>query len=284
MVLSQQSYFLNIAQCTDCGGPLQIEAASIFCAHCSRIFAVSEGILDMRPLGSLPIPVPYDDPDYIKLQAFIPRMTNFTYNSKIALLIHDPGHRAIEKLSRSQASVTVDIGCGYAYHRHFIPTSNYYIGLDSDFSSLSEGQNKLPKDRTFLIFGCAERLPFRPAAVEKIVAIYTLEHFFYLDAALREVKRVLKKNGEFLVSIPTEGGLSWSLGRRILISIRFRDLDFDYFKAIKIEHCNNAKAVLAGVKKYFHIDKIRYFPFRVPVINMNLLISFRATPLGNMDL
>lgn len=277
---SSKSYFLNIAQCTDCGGSLQSEADGISCIKCKRTFRTSKGIWDMRPSENpLPTPSIYSDPDHIKMQTFIKRMAHFTYSNKTASSLHNIGHTMVEELSQDRSKITLEIGCGNAYHRKFISKDSFYIGLDYDHLSLSEGRKNLEMGPACLILGHAEKLPFCSNSISKVVTIYMLEHVYYLENVLEEVKRVLKKDGEFLVSIPAEGGLSWSLGRRFLLAWKFRDLNFDYLKAMKIEHCNSAHKIIHSINKYFQINKISYSPFRIHIIDLNLIISFRATPL-----
>jgi ubiquinone/menaquinone biosynthesis C-methylase UbiE len=51
--------------------------------------------------------------------------------------------------------------------------------------------------------GSGYRLPYPPESFDIVLAAYSMEYFEDLNKVLREIKRVLKKNGRFVFSIPT---------------------------------------------------------------------------------
>ena len=55
----------------------------------------------------------------------------------------------------------------------------------------------------------------RTRSFDRALAIHVLEHLPDLPAALAEIHRLLKPAGRFVVVIPCEGGLAYSLARRI---------------------------------------------------------------------
>jgi SAM-dependent methyltransferase len=52
------------------------------------------------------------------------------------------------------------------------------------------------------VTGDAARLPFADATFHAVIANHTFEHFDDLDTVLREVRRVLARNGALFVSVP----------------------------------------------------------------------------------
>ncbi|MEK9970349.1 MAG: methyltransferase domain-containing protein, partial [Ferrovibrio sp.] len=92
-----------------------------------------------------------------------------------------------------------------------------------------------------LIRGDVLSMPFKSGRIERATSIYALEHLFYLEDALSEIRRVLAAEAKFLVGIPCEGGLAWTLGRKLTseraMSKRY---NVDYRKYIALEHCNSA--------------------------------------------
>ncbi len=62
---------------------------------------------------------------------------------------------------------------------------------------------------------CQQRMPFEDGSFDRALAIHVLEHLPNLPAALAEIRRLLKPTGRFVVVIPCEGGLAYSLARRV---------------------------------------------------------------------
>lgn len=54
----------------------------------------------------------------------------------------------------------------------------------------------------------ASRLPFRDAVFSAVISNHSLEHFDDLDAALREIGRVTRKDGALFVSVPDASTLT----------------------------------------------------------------------------
>jgi SAM-dependent methyltransferase len=96
----------------------------------------------------------------------------------------------------------LDIGCGPQpvplYLQHYAPDRVY--GLDP-ISTADE--------HPFHFYqGVAEFLPWNDASFDVVIAATSLDHVLFLDKALREIHRVLKKDGEFLVWVAFVAGSS----------------------------------------------------------------------------
>ncbi len=117
--------------------------------------------------------------------------------------------------------------------------------------------------------------PFKDESFQTIFCIAALEHIFYLEAFIQSIERILAKEGDFYVLIPTQGGLTWSLLQN-LSALKFsKQLDINYKKVIEKEHCNNAITVENALHKYFIVDHSRTVPFRTGGYNFNLVKLFR---------
>ena len=67
-----------------------------------------------------------------------------------------------------------------------------------------------------IVGDCQTRLPFEDGSFDRYLAIHVLEHLPNLPACIAEAWRLLDKDrGQFLAVIPCEGGLAYSLARRI---------------------------------------------------------------------
>jgi len=98
----------------------------------------------------------------------------------------------VKLLEKAPESFTLDLGCNDG---PFKPHIKRYVGLD--IASACLGRFKAPA-----LQGIAQNLPFRENVFDRILASEVLEHIWDRDQVLRECRRVLKQNGEIIVSVP----------------------------------------------------------------------------------
>lgn len=105
-----------------------------------------------------------------------------------------------------QDPTVLEVGCGAGHVLHEInnkfKTKNL-IGLDplDDWRDLA---SKRLNGKVKLIKGFAEDLPFKNESIDCLVCSEVLEHIIDPSIALDEFKRVLKKDGIMIISIPNE--------------------------------------------------------------------------------
>jgi hypothetical protein len=90
-----------------------------------------------------------------------------------------------------------------------------------------------------------------------------------------ETSRILNDQGRLYMGLPTEGGLGWTLGRKIAMEplYRFR-YDIDYPAYMRVEHCNTYWEVVRKMRAEFICEKERYFPFSfLPFASINATVS-----------
>ena len=108
--------------------------------------------------------------------------------------------------------------------------------------------------------------------------------FRSLPSFLTEAYRLLnKQTGRLLVVIPCEGGLGYSLGRRIMSKRIFeRRYNLSYEPFIAAEHVNKAHEIPKELKRLFAPENTCFFPLRVPSVQLNLCIglTLKPRPLG----
>ena len=121
---------------------------------------------------------------------------------------------------------------------------------------------------------CQARLPFDDASFDRALAIHVLEHLPDLPAALAEIHRLLKPGGRFVVVIPCEGGLAYSLARRVSAQRIFeKRYGMSYRFFIESEHINLPAEILQELRPLFSVRRRRYFPLVVPLTTPNLVIG-----------
>jgi len=193
------------------------------------------------------------------------KIFSYFYQQPILRLIQNSGHKIVSKLCQGPA---LEIGCGKGELFKF---KRDLVGLDINEEFLAEAKEKYPHNQ--FIPGDVYKLPFEANSQKNIIAIYLLEHLKDLSPALREIKRVLRNNGKFYFSIPTEGGWLWNTGRRFTSQRHFTKMGVDYKRLIKEEHCNTADKILFFLYYHFNIEELIYWPFKIPSINLNLTIT-----------
>ncbi|MCX6775810.1 MAG: class I SAM-dependent methyltransferase [Candidatus Micrarchaeota archaeon] len=114
------------------------------------------------------------------------------------------------KLSRyipREDAVILDFGCGNGEIIKEMMVLNpkaKYIGLDVSKKALSVASAKLPKAE-FQLIEDGGRFPLKSASVDFIFASEVIEHIYDTENAFSEIARVLRPNGEVLLTTPYHG-------------------------------------------------------------------------------
>jgi SAM-dependent methyltransferase len=125
-------------------------------------------------------------------------------------------------------------------------------------------------------------VPFADSSFDRVIAVHVLEHLANLPATIEEVWRVLKPQGRFVVVIPCEGGLAYSLGRNLSVRRIFRrrfglNSALSYSEMIHWDHINTAREVLGELRTRFLVRHSRFFPLLVPLVDTNLCIGLELS-------
>ncbi|MCK4319949.1 class I SAM-dependent methyltransferase [Candidatus Micrarchaeota archaeon] len=96
---------------------------------------------------------------------------------------------------------TLDIGCGRGGHARYVSGfAKKVYGIDPSDEAIAEAKSVCPKCKFFV--GSAYKLPFKDNFFDSVYSIDVIEHLDYPEKMLKEVKRVLKKGGVFLIQTP----------------------------------------------------------------------------------
>jgi len=271
---------MSILCCPDCRGGLHGNFAEddVACADCGRTYLMrGQGILDLMPSQSTPLPAAYSDPDYLKMsKLFDEAQSYFTDGNSLFQTIHNASHKKIQNWLREANADgwTCDIGCGQGYHWDFFEGDfDRLIGVDIRLESLKKIRAR--HKGGILIQADITKLPFKDAVINRIISIYALEHIYFLDDAINEMTRILPPRALAYIGLPCEGGLAWNLGRKLtserVMSSRY---NLDYRKYIRLEHCNNASKVIQSLDRNFRSSRRNLFPFNwLPTTSFNLIVT-----------
>jgi SAM-dependent methyltransferase len=169
---------------------------------------------------------------------------------------------------------TLEIGAGLGEHlRYEDLAAQEYHAVELLEKMAAAIRRDFPSAVT-VVGDCQQRLPYDDASFDRAIAIHVLEHLPDLPVALGEIKRLLKPGGVFSVVIPCEGGLGYSMGRRVTSRRAFErryKTSYDWF--IESEHVNRAREILSELRSRFDVADVTYFPNRIPLVDLNLLIG-----------
>ena len=175
---------------------------------------------------------------------------------------------------------TLEIGAGLGEHLGVEPAfaREDYAALELRPEMAAKIRERHPGVEV-VVGDCQQRMPFEDASFDRALAIHVLEHLPDLPAALAEIHRVLRPTGRFVVVIPCEGGLAYSLARRVSAQRIFEKrygMSYDWF--IGREHINVPSEILEECAAYFRVVRRRHFPLVVPVTPLNLVIALELAP------
>lgn len=116
--------------------------------------------------------------------------------------VHDAVLRA---LAAESCPRVLDVGCGtgrLAARLHEASSVHTVVGLDFSAGMLEQARARLASaDATALVRGDATRLPFADAAFDAAVSTEAFHWFPDQDAALAEIRRVLRPGGRLLLAL-----------------------------------------------------------------------------------
>lgn len=125
----------------------------------------------------------------------------------------------VGKLIESTGRKILDIGSAdgsftkviYGYSK-----ADLVIGIDALSSSVAYAKKRfLSNQRLKFRLVDAEKLPFKNKEFDAVFCLEVLEHLFDPERALREIRRILKKDGCVIFLVPTENlpfKIIWFLG------------------------------------------------------------------------
>jgi len=152
----------------------------------------------------------------------------------------------------------LDVGCGEGFLLREIRKRNEKCELHG--SDINLNIKKLSIDADLRIAD-VRNLPYRDDYFDVVFALDVLEHINEMDLAIKEIKRVLKRDGKLIITAPTESGF-YKLGRFIIKGT------FSEKEGPCSTHFCNSKEVLLNIKsRGFKLVKLRNLP-PIPFLTM----------------
>jgi SAM-dependent methyltransferase len=175
---------------------------------------------------------------------------------------------------------TLEIGSGLGEHLALEPqfARQGYVATELRPEMADRIAQRHP-DVEVVAADCQQRFPYEDHSFDRVLAIHVLEHLPNLPAAIAEAHRLLKPDGRFVIVIPCEGGLAYSLARRISAQRIFeRRYKMPYKWFIESEHINLPDEIREECAVFFREQRVRHFPLVAPVTTLNLVIGLELVP------
>ncbi|WP_277218509.1 class I SAM-dependent methyltransferase [Peptoniphilus vaginalis] len=131
------------------------------------------------------------------------------FGGRFILKSMNRGHEKLAKWGRSylnidEAYTVLDLGCGGGRNiEYFLTKANKVYGLDHSEASVKMASeiNKeaIKSGRCKILVGDAKSLPLKDESMDIITAFETIYFWNDIDECFKEIYRVLKKDGKFLI-------------------------------------------------------------------------------------
>lgn len=142
----------------------------------------------------------------------------------------------IRKLIPEKNGFFVDFGCGGGYLLEKVQKKyKKAYGYDYSIDQIQRAQEKQLNNTSFFTFDLNKELPLKNGEVDTVICSSALEYLFRPESFLKEVYRVIKKGGVFIVEVPNIAFLP----RRLKMLFGFHP------------HYNKAPGYQGGVLQYF---------------------------------
>ena len=190
-------------------------------------------------------------------------------------------HRQLEKFNRKKKySKVLEIGAGSAPHIDYLKHEHdeYFIAETSN--AALEFYKRMKNVKAYSYDGV--NLPFEDNFFDRIIISQCLEHVNEPEKFLFEMVSKLKKGGVLSISLPTDPGLFWRLGRLFIKYFIVRRTynvskeEYEYINAV--EHINSIFTLINLIRYNFNNQiKENFLPFKIKLVDLNLFYIVHIT-------
>ena len=186
--------------------------------------------------------------------------------------------RAIRLLESPAGARVLDLGCAFGFGTRMLGERYDCTGLDGSASFLSRAPRQAPS--ASFVQGRAEALPFPAASFDAVICLEVLEHLADEAPAVAEIGRVLRPQGELVLSVPHHGALERWDSLNVYREDTGRQLSFPVGEVPSGSpwHRHYSMADLEGLLSGFEIDRVeRTGTGLAEIANLGLLALCRGS-------
>jgi ubiquinone/menaquinone biosynthesis C-methylase UbiE len=171
----------------------------------------------------------------------------------------------LKEVAPDQGELILDVGCGRAIDGARLSRRGAkVVGLEPSRVMLVRAKKYLSENNAHVLLaqGIGENLPFKSHSFDKVMCKGALDHFFSPGKTMEEIARVLKPDGEMIVSIANFDSLGFRWGKRLYPVTKFLSPSLAKDKKpweLPIDHTYKFDyPFLAGlVKQHFEIKRTK---------------------------
>ncbi|MBH09925.1 MAG: hypothetical protein CMG74_06125 [Candidatus Marinimicrobia bacterium] len=177
-------------------------------------------------------------------------------------------HNILKWINTDYEIQIYEIGCKYGELRNILNNNidNFsYRGVEIDFDTLKKIKPYNPNE--FICSDVNEGVPFDDKSADYIICLEIMEHIENPTFFLEEIKRVLKKNGKLILSVPNP--YCWN---ELIANLTKKKDDQGHIASFTYQ---NISALLdfSGLKIYDEIGSFTRIPFSRKLFGRPLLIK-----------
>ena len=191
-------------------------------------------------------------------------------------------HRKLEIYNNKKTNYDkiLEIGAGSAPHFNFMKCSynEYHIAETSDYAEDFHKNN--PKVKLLKYDG--RNLPYQNDTFDRIIISHCLEHILSPEEFILEMMSKLNKGGVLSISLPTDPGIAWRLGRLFIRLFTIKKTyqisgeEFNYMNAT--EHVNSIFNLISIIRfNYKNGYEEHFYPMRLKMADFNLFYNVHIT-------
>lgn len=206
-----------------------------------------------------------NDKDWKLWMKHIEKIYSIRETSLPGIIVNYFSYNILKSINLKNKTI-LEIGPGNLLHSKFwLNKPKKYFLLDSNLKYLEISNNKLNKRDIKAIKLKVNNNNFKikqkSNSVDIVISFFSLEHIYNLNTCIKEISRILKKNGLLIFAIPNEGSFAWGFSR-YLISRRWmkKNTNINYDKVICWEHPNFATRIIQSLDKNLVRIKVNKVP------------------------
>jgi ubiquinone/menaquinone biosynthesis C-methylase UbiE len=159
---------------------------------------------------------------------------------------HMTRYLAAKKLAKGKVVLDIASGSGYGSNMLAEVASKVY-GVDVSIDAINYAKENYIGDNIEYILGSAEKIPIPDSSIDLVVSFETIEHIKDYETFVKEIKRVLKKDGLAIISTPNDK--EFPEGNEF----HLHEFKYDEFSNLIKESFNNQKIYSQATWAYVQI-------------------------------
>ncbi len=153
----------------------------------------------------------------------------------------------------------LDVGCGDGHFASVAYRQPIDVGLDLHERDMREAAARRPEVYRTLVRASATAMPFPDATFGTVLSNSSVEHIPDIDAALREIARVLRPGGTFAATMPSEHYPEFLLGATLARRLGSRRASHAY------------GAFFNRISHHYHVDPLEVWRRRFEQAGLELV-------------